>query len=205
MKPSHSLYVLAIAFCAAQSPAMAQTQTPDGWYAGGSLGSSSIKLRTENISQTLSGQQDTRDTGYKVYGGYQFHSNWAAELQYFNLGKYRYTESGSGGDSITVKTHGLAISAVGMWPVTQQLTLLGKLGLARQTFSAEAVAGTEQLSRRVSKGAPLVGIGAEYQIDKNLRLRAEYEYFGMPTVLSSGDQAIKLRTDLLSVGLRYRF
>lgn len=212
-KLSHSLSVLclasALALCA-QSPVLAQTQMQDpasGWYAGGSLGSSSIKLRTDNISSTIDGQQETRDTGYKLLGGYQFNNNWAAELQYFDLGKYKYTDIGGG--SATVKTHGLALSGVGIFPVAQKVSILGKLGLARQTFAANAIASDgETFSDKVSKTTLVVGVGAEYEINKNLSLRAEYEYFGVPTVptvLSSGDQKVKLRTDLFSVGLRYRF
>ena len=205
MKLARSLSILALTFCAFQSSTMAQTApASSNWYAGGSVGSSGIKLRTENINTALIGQQDTSDTGYKVFGGYQFNPYLAAEIQYYNLGKYHYTDSVKGGQA-TVKTHGFALSAVGSLPIMQDLSLLGKVGVARQTYSGEATSGTSQLSRKASKANLVLGVGAEYQINTGLRLRAEYEYFGVPTVLSSGNQSIKLRTDLLSVGLRYQF
>lgn len=205
MKLSPSLCALAITFCALQSPAIAQTPaSSSGWYAGGSVGSSSIKLQTENV--VANGRQDTRDTGYKLIGGYQFSKNWAAEFQYFDLGTYRYSEVAPSTGVATVKTHGMSISGVGLWPVSEQVSLLGKLGVAQQKFSAQATSGgAGRHSGKVSRTTALLGVGAEYHINKTLRVRAEYEYFGVPTVLTSGNQKLKLRTDLLSVGLLYQF
>lgn len=184
---------------------MAQTApASSGWYAGGSVGSSSIKLHTENV--VTNGQQDTRDTGYKLVGGYQFNKTWAAEFQFFDLGSYRYSEAAPATGSATVDTQGFAISGVGTWPVTEKISVLGKLGLAQQRFSAQAVSSTGRVTPlKATKMTALIGVGAEYQINKTLRVRAEYEYFGVPTVLTSGNQKLKLRTDLLSVGLLYQF
>jgi opacity protein-like surface antigen len=100
----------------------------------------------------------------------------------------------------------MSISGVGIWPVSEQVSLLGKIGLAQQKFSAQATSGgVGRGSGKATRSTTLLGVGAEYHINKALRVRAEYEYFGVPTVLSSGNQKLKLRTDLLSVGLLYQF
>ncbi|MDO8769379.1 MAG: outer membrane beta-barrel protein [Burkholderiaceae bacterium] len=205
MKISRSLSVLAITFCAFQSSSMAQTApAPSGWYAGGSVGSSGIKLRSENV--VTNGQQDTRDTGYKLIGGYQFNKTWAAEFQYFDLGSYRYSEAAPATGTATVDTQGFSISGIGSWPVTEKISVLGKLGLAQQRFTARAVSSAGRVTPlNATKMTTLIGVGAEYQINKTLRVRTEYEYFGVPTVFTSGTQKLKLRTDLLSVGLLYQF
>lgn len=208
MKYVHHLATLTLALCAAQVPAVAQAQpvTADassGWYAGGSLGQSGQKLRTENINVPTTGSQTTTDSGYKLFGGYQFDRNWAAELQYVDLGKYKYADQ-SGGTAV-VKTSGFSASAVGSWPVTEKMSLLGKVGLAQQTFAVSIVTPSSEQSRRISGSTMLLGLGGEYEISKNLLLRTEYEYFGVPTLFSAGNQKLKLSSNLLSVGFRYRF
>ena len=204
MKLSHSVSAFALACCVLPSAAMAQNADAAGWYLGASVGPSSIKLQTENV--VANGQQDTRDTGYKLVGGYKFNANWAAEFQYFDLGSYSYSELAPARGRATVATEGLALSAVGTWPVNAQISVLGKLGLAHQRFSGQAVSGTGRVTPlKANKMTALLGVGAEYHINKTLRVRAEYEYFGVPTVLTSGNQKLKLRTDLISVGLLYQF
>ena len=179
----------------------ADAESELGWYMGGNVGRSHIKLRTQNIG-VLNGDQDTNDTGYKIYGGYRFHKNWAAEVQYYDLGKYKYTEPKG---TIDVKTHGIAISALGLMPVSKVATLFAKLGLGHQRFAGTATTATAITSESTSKAVPLIGVGVDYKLSTNWSMRAEYEYFGVPTVLSGGNQAIKFRTDLLSVGVRYQF
>ena len=52
-----------------------------------------------------------------------------------------------------------------------------------------------------SKTSAIFGIGAAYNINKNLSAVVEYENFGK--VASEGGD--KLKADLLSIGLRYKF
>jgi OOP family OmpA-OmpF porin len=202
MKITHTFSALAFACCVLPSIAMAQSaDAASGWYLGGSAGSSTLKLNTGNI--VANGQHDTRDTGYKLMGGYKFSNNWATELQYFDLGRYSYTE---GRDRLTIGMKGLSVSGVGMWPVNEQVTLLGKLGLAQHVSDARlSYNGTELLTEKTTRTTPLLGVGAEFHINKALRVRAEYEHFGSPKVLTAGNQNLKMRTDLLSVGLLYQF
>lgn len=204
MKYSSSLSTLALALLALQLPVLAQTKDAStGWYGGASLGQSGQKLRTENVNLPVNGNQSTTDSGYKVFGGYQFDRHWAAEFQYFDLGKYKYADA-VGGTAI-VKTSGFSASGVGTWPVADKLSLLGKVGLAQQAFAASVVTAAIQESRQISATTLLLGLGGEYDIDKNLALRVEYEYFGLPTLFSAGNQKLKLSNSLISVGLRYRF
>ncbi|MES2415604.1 MAG: outer membrane beta-barrel protein [Pseudomonadota bacterium] len=212
MKLIHKISFLAIACCTMQSPVLAQSSTAnDNWYFGAAVGQSGIKLQSQNIVAT--GQQTTSDTGYKILGGYRFNQNWAAEFQYFDLGKYTYTFTGAPAgmgairnSAATVKTSGYSLSAVGNYPVSQEISLIVKLGVAQQSFSLQATdLNGNSGSSRASTTSALIGVGAEYSISKNVRIRAEYEYFGVPTVLNRGNQSAQLRTDLLSVGLIYSF
>ncbi|HEY9103307.1 outer membrane beta-barrel protein, partial [Chitinimonas sp.] len=74
MKKQFSLLAIAAVLAA---PAFA-----DNFYVGGDVGSSKIEADAGNgfdISKT--------DTTYSVFGGYQFHPNFAAEVAYRDLGK----------------------------------------------------------------------------------------------------------------------
>ncbi|MGA0569794.1 outer membrane beta-barrel protein [Variovorax sp. VNK109] len=185
--------------------AFAQTKpaTDIGWYAGGSIGKAGNKLRTDNIDVEMTGTEDTSGTGFKIYGGYKFNENFAAELQYHDLKKYSYTESETRYGTLRVK--GIAISALGILPLTPEFAVFGKVGIASQNLSGFATDGWSSGSLKTNKAAPLLGIGGEYAINRNLAVRAEYEYMGVPTFLKDGDQKVKFRSDMFSIGLNYRF
>ena len=79
---------------------------------------------------------DDKDTAWKVFGGYQFTPNFAAEIGYSKLGKFK----ASGTDPVTgifqnddTKVTAWEISALGAWPIMNQLSVFGRLGLYRAT------------------------------------------------------------------------
>src|SRR5258708_19688358 len=84
------------------------------WYLGGTLGQSKFK----------DGGDDNKDTAWRILGGYQINRYFSAELGYHNLGEV----SGSAG-----KTKGNAweLVGVGAWPLIEQLSVYGKLGVYR--------------------------------------------------------------------------
>src|SRR5205085_1339549 len=81
----------------ASNPAVADDDS--GWYVGVNIGQSSAEIDEERISDSLLGaglsvssfSKDDSDTGYKLFGGYQFNENFALEGGYFDLGKFGYT------------------------------------------------------------------------------------------------------------------
>src|SRR5207342_2946038 len=70
-----------------------------GWYLGGGIGQSQANIADDRISTQLSGygltmtsiDDDDKDTGYKLFGGYKFNKYFAVEGGYFNLGKFGFT------------------------------------------------------------------------------------------------------------------
>lgn len=200
----NSIRLLAIASLSlllAQGSATAQT-TPSNWYLGGAIGVSSLKPKINN--QSLPGNQDTSDTGTKVFGGYKFSENWAAEVQYYDLGKWRYSDAGITGDA---KVTGLSIAAVGSYPLSTSVSLIGKLGVATQDVKVRATdtatGNTDGIKAHAT--VPMVGIGVEYAFNPRMALRTEYEYFGVPTLVRVGSDRLKSHTSLLTVGLSYKF
>jgi hypothetical protein len=80
-------------------------------YAGVGVGRSSLDE---------SGFDD--DTGYKIFGGYQFNKHVAFEGAYIDLGDFTSSSS-------TVSVDGFQATALGMVPIGQKFRVFGKAGL----------------------------------------------------------------------------
>jgi OOP family OmpA-OmpF porin len=194
----------------------AVAQPIDGWYAGGNVGRSAATIDDDGIRSGLLGQglatssieDRDRDTGYKVFGGYKFHRNFAVEAGFFNLGTFGYTATTVPPGSLTgdVRIRGLNLDLVGILPVTDRLSVLGRVGVvsarSKGHFSSTGAVtmpfANPDPSER-STGAK-VGIGMQYDFTDRLALRGEVERYRVKDSISN-----KGHIDLLSVGLIYRF
>ena len=118
----------------AATPGLAQAEN---WYGGASVGQSKAKdIGTCDLDITCS--SDDTDTGWKIYGGYQFHPNGAIEIGYVDLGKFTAsgTDSFLGAVSADWKANGFTAALVGSLPVGQNFGLMGKLGLFHWNLDA---------------------------------------------------------------------
>jgi len=169
--------VLPAAFLAISAPAVAQ-QSDAGWYIGGSYG-----MTTFDISGVPAGVSvDDSDSGFKIFGGFQFTKNWGAEVGYVDFGK-----AGIGGFG-DIGVTALTLAGTGTLPLNESFSLLGKVGMANWDASGSASSG--------DSGTDLFyGIGARYNFNKNLSVQVEFETF------SAEDDSV----NMTSVGLRYKF
>jgi len=112
---------------------------------------------------------------------------------------------------INLKTLGFGGNVVGIYPI-DDFTVFAKAGYhamrtkASSTFHSN-VASIADISERktVTKWTPSIGIGASYDMTKELAVVAEYElYKGVANKKVSGDN-LKHDVDFASVGLRYKF
>lgn len=131
--------MLAGAAMAVSAGAWAQQTT--GFYAGLDVGNADI------------GSDD--DTGWKIFGGYQFHRNVAAELGISRL----YDKGGA-------KVEALELVAVGIAPLADKISLYGKLGFANVDFTP----GDD-------KTELTVGFGVQYDFTRNLGVRAQWQRY----------------------------
>lgn len=115
------------------------------------------------------------DTAFKLYAGYKFHPNVAVEGGWASL----YDKGG-------VEATSLEVVAVGMFPLTPQFSLLGKLGLA--SVDVDSPAGGD------TKTELTYGIGVQFEATPKIGVRAQWQRYDT-------DQEI----DLLSVGVVFRF
>jgi OOP family OmpA-OmpF porin len=187
-----------------------------GWYGGASVGRTAATIDDNRIRSGLAAQglatssisDDDRDTGYKLFGGYQLNRYFGIEAGWFDLGKMGYTATTTPAGTLRgdVKVRGLNLDAVGTLPLTDRLSLLGRVGVAhartRGTFAATGAVtnpygGTQRSAR--DTGVKL-GAGLAWRLADAWELRGEVERLRIKD--SVGNRG---HIDLLSVGLVYRF
>lgn len=173
-----ALIVPAFTF-AFSAPTFAQ-QSDVGWYVGGSYGMTTYDLGGVPAGVTI----DDSDTGFKIFGGYQFTKNWGAEAGYVDFGSATASGAVSGDVGITAFT----FAGTGTLPLNESFALVGKLGLAMWDASGSASSGDNGTDLYYS-------VGMRYNFNRNLGLVADYEL-----VDTEND-----KVNMISVGLRYKF
>jgi OOP family OmpA-OmpF porin len=166
-----------------------------GPYLGGALGRSTLKEWCDtggSTTATLAACEDT-DTGWKLLGGYRFNRYLAAEASYIDWGEVTATvRSGTQTVGVKASQHSYGLAAVGTIPLGEHFELFGKAGFLM----------TEQETRRITPAPSTVnrddtefhyGLGAKYAFTRNWAVRGEWE------------KTDKLKVELLSIGVEYRF
>ncbi len=203
-----SLVALAVL---ASSVAMADDS---GWYAGGNVGRTAASIDDARITSGLLGQglatsvisDRDRDTGYKIFGGYQYNKYLGVEAGFFDLGKFGYTANtvptGTLNGDIRVK--GLNLDLVGTLPITDKFSVLGRAGVT-YTDASDAFSGTGAVSvlnpNPSKRGTNYkLGLGLQYAFTDSLAMRLEAERYRVDDAIGNNGHI-----DLVSVGLIYRF
>jgi OmpA-OmpF porin, OOP family len=152
----------------------------EGLYVGGNLGSSHYK------GDDIGGlSTDRSDTGLKLYGGYGITPNVAVETGYARIGKFK----SAAGD---VKASGLFVDAVGILPLGNGFSALGRAGLFNGKLDS-SLAGSD-------RGTSLkIGAGVQYDLATNVGLRGEWERYRFDALNT------KTNADVYSLGVNYRF
>jgi len=182
-------------FAAVPTLAMAQAKGGNadlGFYAGISAGQS------KTADCPGGGSCDDKDTAYRVFGGYKFHPNIAVEGGYSPLGE---TSSSFPGGSLKAEANAWDIVGVGSFPLGNNFSVLGKLGFYNAEIKLSGLASGKKTTTDLT-----YGIGGQYDFNRNLGLRLEWNRYSKvkaPDVgtVSGGDTDI----DVLSVGALWRF
>jgi OmpA-OmpF porin, OOP family len=197
---------------------LASMPTSAQWYVGASAGGSDISFNNAAQSDQFldlgftnaSTMSSRKDTGYRIFGGYQLHRYIAIEGAYADLGKFDFRTDVSPAGSLmgVTKISGFEVSAVGTLPVSDRFGVFARIGaLAGETKtsytgagSVEVLIGGETQKKRSTQLS--YGAGATFSINKNLSVRGEWSrYSRLGNALTGG----QTDANLYAVGLVYRF
>jgi OOP family OmpA-OmpF porin len=203
---------LIAAACLAGSPVLAAED--QGWYIGANIGQSAAKLDHARIYESLANSgvtvtsidDDDRDLGYKLFGGYQFNRNFALEGGYFDLGEFNLNAQtqppGTFNGNIGVR--GINLDAVGMLPFSERFSGFGRVGLtyaeADTSFAGTGLITVLDSNPKEKDVQYKFGAGLQYDVSPALGVRLEAERYRVnDAVGNKGD------IDLYSLGVVYRF
>ena len=213
MKIARAFGTLGLAALAAIASPLAAADG-SGWYGGVNIGQSMAKIDHDRIrSGLLSGgftttsiSDDDRDTGFKLFGGYQFNKYFALEAGYFDLGKFEFSANTVPAGTLrgNIKVKGLNFDAVGILPITEKFSAFGRVGLnyaeVKDSFTGTGLVAVSNRNPSKKDINYKNGLGLQYHFTESLGIRAEAERYRIDDAVgNSGD------IDLVSVGLVYRF
>lgn len=200
MDSKAAIVALGIGAAVIAGPASAQSTTAQYLshaYLGGGIGQSKAKDGCSGVSGT-GVSCDDKDTAFKLFAGYQLNRNFAAELGYTNLGKVNASVPGASTD---IKTQLGELSAIGAFPVWQELSIFGRLGGYYADAKMEgALTGSKKT------GGFTYGAGVQYDFMRNLGVRGEWQRYAKIKAREDATGAEgESDYDLLAINVIWRF
>ena len=220
-----TLALAGIAQNAAAQYAAAKSNGPvTPWYVGVGIGKADASIPEQTINAINSSltaangatfsviDKDKRSTGAKLLAGFSFNRYFAVEGGYAVLGKtsanmdFRNGLASVGTFNMAYKMRATYVDAVGLFPVNDNWSLIGRVGVSYGRTSANLngspftiiVSGN---NRSDSLVRAKFGAGVDYNLNPAFTVRAEWERYKMPDPLS--DEAIIVNAATLS--LLYHF
>ncbi|MDO8276844.1 MAG: outer membrane beta-barrel protein [Burkholderiaceae bacterium] len=198
----------------ALASSLVMAQETSGWYVGGNIGRSSATIDNPRIIDNLLSKglattsmlNDDRDTGGKIFGGYQLNKNFALEAGYFDLGRFSFaaTTVPAGTLNGNIRLRGVNLDAVGILPLTERFSVLGRIGLnyaqARDGFSGTGAVVVTNPSPSKRDTNLKLGLGLMYAFTDSLAIRLEAERYRINDAVGN-----RGHVDQVSLGLVYRF
>ena len=174
-----------LVFAAALALAAPLVQAQEaGWYGGIDIGRS--RLDADNLT-------DRHDTAIGLGAGYRLNRNFAIEGDYADLGDFTHS---AGGAEDTASAKALSLSAIGLLPVWDRLSVYGKAGVARTEVKVSSPTDASD-----SGNGLLLGAGLSYDVNREIFARAGWDRYAHVGSDATGKGDI----DLYSVGIGYRF
>ena len=155
------------------------------------------------------------DAGYRIFVGWQMNRNWAAEIGYTQVGKFKYSTQNSAtnvNQEIDYKVTGMEVSLLPTVPLGSKLSLFGRLGgfFSQARATVRNPGGIPQdfiPNSQSSEVSFLSGAGIQY-LGSEAGLRIEYENFGpvgsacQPSASTCSGRA---NAQMLSVNFMFKF
>ena len=209
---------------AAQDPAAKSGGPASSWYVGAGFGQTfaSIPAQTiDSINSVLSAangatssviDKDKHSSGAKFFVGYTFNAYFAVEGGYASLGRSTANMSFLGcptpecSFNMKYKMSAAFIDAVGVLPVTDKWSLIGRVGVSYNRVTTDfngspnmfAISSNDTTETKVREK---FGAGVDYKLNPAFTARAEWERYKMPDPFSTE----LFNVDTATLSLLYRF
>jgi len=181
-------------------PAFAQSDTLAGHpYIGAAGGVSHV-----NGGCVAGVSCDNNDTAWKIYGGWTFPGDFAAELTYYDLGKFKASANGASA-SLSGSYWGIG----GAW--LPQFGNSGWGGAVRlgAAYGEGKLGATGIASQTRDDWHPNGGLGVSYAFSKNLKVEADLDFTKIGSQYTDPDSGATLKaTDTVRtymIGANYTF
>lgn len=201
--------ILAFGLLVATGMASVAVAADTGFYVMGGLGQqldSSTKSNADAGLTSIGGRgfssSVSEATVYRVQLGYQVNTNLAIEGGYIGTDDESYSASGGNvNGTIRLKQSVKAwnLTAVGILPLADKFSLLGKLGYANVKASATITNPASSISADATKNDFTYGIGAKYDITKEVFTRLDVDSYNIADSTSSS------RTNVWMLNIGYKF
>ena len=201
---------MATVFATLISP-VAMADSP--FYIGASAGEAD---NTDSACKGLVDKCDKKDTGLKIFAGYEFTDNIAFELDYFDLGEtkfqlrdYPFQNTLVDLDNGKTTYDGWGVSVVPSIDVAKNLKIFGRIGFVNSTVETKttitAVNGNPipdtPDKRRSRDMSGRFGAGIQYDLNDQFAVRAEFEKLQN----LGDDETGEVDTHFLTAGIVYKF
>jgi OOP family OmpA-OmpF porin len=133
------------------------------------------------------GANDDSESVWRLFGGYQAHSNLAVEFGYIDLGEMTINGRAANGEA-------WELVALGIAPLGERFALYGKLGGYRGEARGGGITET--------RNDLTFGFGGQYDVNRNLGVRLEWQRY---TDYGGGGFGGVSDQDVISVNAIYRF
>jgi len=201
-----TLAVIAIASVAATSTVFA---ADEGWYMLGGVGQTTSSNDKSTLDSTLTSigahgfsSSLNKPTVYNLQAGYQLNKNLAFEGGYIGSTNENYSANGgnlSGAVTATAKVDGWNLVAVGILPLSDQFSLLGKLGVASIHDSITLAGQGGSISVSGTKTDLTYGVGAQFNFTSATFARFDLDSYNI------GDSTSASRSTVWTVNVGYKF
>jgi OOP family OmpA-OmpF porin len=200
-------FLAGILFATAATTGGAAIAADTGYYLGFSAGQA--RPRFDSAPASAAGfpiTNDSSDSAWKVFAGYQFNQYFGVEGNYVKFGTYNSNLNFAGTPLFTdININGWGLALTGTLPLGKTFSLFGRAG---ETYTRESLGtcsricgGTAPFSAS-NTWSPTAGVGLKYDFHPNWFARAEVErYFKV----GSSDTTIGASINLYTIGLAYKF
>ena len=183
-------------------------------YGGLSVGPSRARVDQQRITAGLLGaglattnfDSDNNGSAYKLFGGYQFHPNFALEGGYFNLGSFGFTATTAPPGTLNGRmwVQGLNLDLVGSVPLSERWSATARVGVqyarTHDRFRSTGVVGVQNPTPSVRDTNYKLGIGLQYAVNPSMQVRLDAERYRINDAIGNrGD------VNLVTVSLVFPF